>query len=74
MAEDICAKLRGLVGEKLRDAFDADLEELLRSRRRELWILGIDSKQERLVDVCGTIGTDRMIAINSRGSRNISRF
>jgi hypothetical protein len=67
MVEDICAKLRGLVREKLRDAFDRDLEELLRSRQRELWVLGVDSAHRRLVDVCGTIGTERMIAINSKG-------
>jgi len=70
MTEDVCAKLRESLRKNLRDAFDKDLDEMLRLRRRELWILGADNKQQRFTDVCGTIGAQQMAAINSRGYKD----
>lgn len=67
MCVDICQKLKGHLRENLRDAFDLDLDEFLRSRERELWILGVDSKKGRMIDVCRTIGEQQMAIINSQG-------
>jgi hypothetical protein len=49
---------------------DKDLDHTLGVRGRELWIIGIDPQQQRLTDVCGTIGTRQMNTINARGFRN----
>lgn len=64
MSEDVCKRLRAMLSELFRLGFEKDLDATLKARTRELWIIGIDSKQERLTDVCGTIGVKTMAAIN----------
>jgi hypothetical protein len=67
MAEDACARLRNCLKEKFREAFDKDLDATLKSRQRDLWILGVDTKRRCLIDVCGTIDAQQLAAINSKG-------
>jgi hypothetical protein len=66
----ICKRLNNLLRDLFRAGFDKDLDHTLGVRGRELWIIGIDPQQQRLTDVCGTIGTRQMNTINARGFRN----
>ena len=47
--------------------FRKHLNELLASRGHELWIMGIDSRRQKLTDICGTIEGETLLAVNKRG-------
>jgi hypothetical protein len=53
--QDTSERIRKALAEQLKLAFGRDLDALLSSRGRELWIIGIDPKKREMVDVCGTI-------------------
>ena len=65
--EKLCKKLRGLLADLLKKGFRKDLNELLESRGQELWIMGINSRREKLTDICGTIEPSTLQAINNTG-------
>src|SRR5829696_5999111 len=48
-------------------AFGQDLEANLSQRGQVLWIVGVDAKQKRYVDVCGTMRPEDLAAINAKG-------
>jgi hypothetical protein len=62
-----CKRLNDLLRDQFKGGFGKDIDQTLQARGRELWIIGIDTRQRRLTDVCGTIGPQQMTAINSRG-------
>jgi hypothetical protein len=70
MSEDACKRLRALLHEQFMLGFEKDLDATLKARNRELWIIGIDPKHQRMTDVCGTIGAKTMTAINGKGFVN----
>lgn len=63
----ICAGIRKLLRSQLKRAFGRDLDAALKDRNRKLWILGVDTNQKTLVDVCGDISPEDLATINSRG-------
>lgn len=65
--ESDCDRLRQLLQQAAKDGFGQDFNALVAGREQELWIMGIDSKNRTLVDLCGNIGTDLMTAINAKG-------
>ena len=67
MKGKLCKKLRELLADLLKKGFRKDLNELLASRGHELWIMGIDSRRQKLTDICGTIEGETLLAVNKRG-------
>ncbi|MGD9843938.1 MAG: hypothetical protein AB7U47_00950, partial [Variibacter sp.] len=63
----LCKMLRKKLARLLRVAFGMDLEQILASRGHELWLVGIDSKNKRFVDICGTIPPVEFAVIESKG-------
>jgi hypothetical protein len=63
----VCRQLRKAIAALLRKAWGKDLEAILTARGQELWLLGLDSKNKRYVDVCGTIDPGLLAAIQARG-------
>lgn len=63
----VCAKIRKLLRSQFKRAFELDLEAEIAQRNAELWIIGIDTKQKLLVDVCGNISASDITTINSHG-------
>jgi hypothetical protein len=66
MSEAVCKRLHTMLREQFKLGFEKDLDATLKARSRELWIIGIDLKQRRMTDVCGTIGVKTMKAINDK--------
>jgi hypothetical protein len=46
--QDTCERIRQALAEQLKLAFGRDLDALLSSRGRELWIIGIDPKKREM--------------------------
>jgi hypothetical protein len=65
------AKLAKKLEDKLKkvfeQAFGKDLEENLKWRGQELWLFAIDDKEQKLVDISGTVDQQTMDAINALG-------
>jgi hypothetical protein len=65
--EEVCQKLRKMVPAAFRKAYDRDLQALLKERSQELWYLGLDTKNRRYIDVCGTIDPAELAIIQAKG-------
>jgi hypothetical protein len=65
MSGDVCKRLRTLLTTQFHDAFERSLEDLTKTRGSELWIVGVNMKARKLIDVCGTIGPSNMAILNS---------
>ena len=68
--ELLCRKLRKLITSQFEKAFGRDFDDELKQRGQELWILGIDAKQKKMIDVCGNIDPTDLATINSKGFFN----
>jgi hypothetical protein len=65
--DEVCKKLRKALSALLRKAYGKDLEAILAARGQELWLLGLDTKNQRFVDICGTIDPSILAAIQAKG-------
>jgi len=68
--KEVCKKVRKLLPALMRKGWRRDLDKMLEARGQELWLIGIDTKNKRLSDICGTIEPSIMDAINARGFFN----
>ena len=53
-----------------RKAYDKAIESILAMRGQELWLIGIDSRNELYIDICGIVGAHLLAAIQSKGFVN----
>jgi hypothetical protein len=53
--QHVCERLRKALTEQFKLGFERDLDALLKTRGRQLWVVGIDSQKREMVDICGTI-------------------
>jgi hypothetical protein len=68
--DNACDRLRKLFATALTQSFQIDLQNLLARRKSQLWIIGIDSAQGKLIDICGVIGSPTMNLMNASGTPN----
>jgi hypothetical protein len=64
---DMCKKLQKILPALYRRAFDRDLTAELAERGQELWFLGLDTKNERYLDLCGSIKLADLSIIQAKG-------
>ena len=63
----VCRHLRKTAAALLRKAYGKDFEATLAARGQELWLLGLNSKGKRYIDICGTIEPQLFAAIQAKG-------
>ena len=63
----LAKKLEDKLKKVFKKAFGKGLEENLKSRGHELWLFAIDDKEQKFVDISGTVDQQTMDAINARG-------
>ena len=62
----LCLDLRAKIAVLLAGAYEQDLDAILTARGQELWLLGIDSPNQRYIDICGTVSPQMLAAIQAR--------
>jgi hypothetical protein len=65
-----CAKFRALLIALYRDAYCRDFTAELSKRDQELWLLGLDSKTAKYIDLCGKIDSADLAVIQAKGFIN----
>lgn len=63
----VCKKLRKMILALYRKAYGRDLTAELTQRNQELWLLGLDSKKQMYIDLCGTIDPADLAVIQAKG-------
>src|SRR5258706_11922864 len=68
--QSLCTKIRKWLSRFLRVAYGMDFDAMLAGREHELWLLGLDEKANRYIDICGNIPPTHLNTIQDRGFIN----